>query len=142
MSEQNKDLMRRFAEEVFTAGDVDRVEEFCAPDFVDHQEGPPGTPSGIEGMKAIVAMYHEAFPDLAVNIEDVIAEGDRVVIRATFTGTHRGELMGILASGKRVEVDSIDIVRIEDGKAAEHWGVTDTMALMEQIGAVRAQTPA
>ena len=134
MSEQNKDLARRFYEEVLNRGDIDRVDELCTADIVDH-EAPPGTPEGIEGVKMFARMMREGFPDLRVTVEDIVAEGDRVAARAQFTGTHQGEFMGVPPSGNRVEYEAIDIVRVVDGKAAEHWGVTDNMALMEQIGA-------
>jgi steroid delta-isomerase-like uncharacterized protein len=142
MSEENKELARRFYDEVFNAGNLDQVEEFCTPDFVDHEEGPPGTPDGIEGVKAFVGMFREGFPDIRASVDDVMAEGDKIAARVTFTGTHEGEFMGVPPSGQRIQIDTIDIVRIEGGKAAEHWGVTDTMALMQQIGAIPADAPA
>jgi steroid delta-isomerase-like uncharacterized protein len=132
----DRDLPRRFYEEVVNTGDVDRVEEFCAPGYVEHQVLGPDMPKGIEGVKAWVKMFREAFPDLQVEVQDVIVEGDKVVARSIATGTHQGELMGVPASGNRVEVEGIDIVRLEDGKAAEHWGVTDDLGLMQQIGAI------
>jgi predicted ester cyclase len=78
-----------------------------------------------------------AFPDLTPkSVEPMLADGDLEAGRVILTGTHQGELMGVPASGKTVEFESIDIIRLEDGKVAEHWGVTDTLALMQQIGAV------
>lgn len=141
MSEENKALAHRFYETVFNAGAVDRVEEFCTPDYIEHEDL-PGTPDGIEGVRAFVQMFRDGFPDIQARVQDTIAEGDKIVARVTFTGTHQGEFMGVPASGNRIDMQVIDIVRIEDGKAAEHWGVTDTMALMQQIGAVPADAPA
>jgi len=142
MSDQNKDLAKRFYDEVVNTGDVDRVPDFCTEDFVDHEEGPPGTPDGIEGVKAFVQMFHAGFPDLQATVEDVLGEGDRIVARVRFTGTHEGEFMGVPPSGKRIDVETIDIVRLEGDKAAEHWGVTDNMKLMQQIGAIPQEAPA
>jgi steroid delta-isomerase-like uncharacterized protein len=133
---ESKDLARRFYEEVFNAGDLDAIDQLLTPDFVDHEEGPPGTPDGIEGVKAFVTMYREAFPDIHVTIDDMVEEGDRIAVRATFTGTHDGEFMGVPASGRSIKIEAIDMVRVVDGKAAEHWGVTDAMGLMQQIGAI------
>ena len=133
---ESKDLARRFYEEVFNAGDLDAVDELLTPDFVDHEEGPPGTPEGIEGVKAFVAMYREAFPDLHATVEDMVEEGDKIAVRATFTGTHDGDFMGIPASGRKISIQAMDLVRVVDGRAAEHWGVTDVMGLMQQIGAI------
>jgi steroid delta-isomerase-like uncharacterized protein len=142
MADQHKDLARRFYEEVMNTGDVDRVSDFCTEDFVDHEPSPPGTPEGIEGVKAFVQMFRQGFPDLRARVEDLLAEGDRVVVRAKFTGTHDREFMGVPASGNRIEIDTIDIVRIVDDKAAEHWGVTDNLSLMQQIGAIPQEAPA
>src|SRR5215211_310917 len=142
MPDQNKDLARRFYEEVVNTGELDRVEEFCAQDFVDHEEGPPGTPDGIEGVKAFVKMFRDGFPDMRTSLEDVLEDGDEVAARVKMTGTHDGEFMGVPPSGNRVEIEWIDIVRIVDGKAVEDWGVTDNMSLMQQIGAIPAPAPA
>ena len=139
---ESKDLARRFYDEVFNAGDLDRVDELLTPDFVDHEEGPPGTPEGIEGVKAFVTMYREAFPDLHATVEDMVEEGDRIAVRATFTGTHDGEFMGIPASGRKISIQAMDVVRVVDGRAAEHWGVTDVMGLMQQIGAIPQEASA
>ena len=142
MADQNKDLARRFYEEVVNTGDLDRVTEFCAEDFINHEPAPPGTPDGIEGVKAFVKMFRDGFPDLRATVEDALEEGDRLAARVKFAGTHEGEFMGVPPSGKRVEIDAIDIVRIVDGKAVEHWGVTDNMGLMQQIGAIPEPAPA
>ena len=141
MSEQNKELARRFYDEVLNTGDVERVSDLCTEDVVDH-EAPPEWPAGIEGVKAFVRTFRAAFPDLRVTIEDMLADGDRVAARVRMTGTHQGDFMGVPASGSRVEFETIDIIRIADGKAAEHWGVTDNMALMQQIGAIAPGAPA
>jgi steroid delta-isomerase-like uncharacterized protein len=142
MAEQDKDLARRFYDEVVNTGDVDRVAEFCTEDFVDHEEGLPGQPEGIEGVKAFVQIFREGFPDLHASVEDIMGEGDRIAARVRMTGTHQGEFLGVPASGSRIDIEAIDIVRIVDGRAAEHWGVTDTMALMQQIGAVPEEAAA
>ena len=141
MADQNKDLARRFYEEVVSTGDLDRLAEFCAEDVVDH-EAPPEMPQGIEGVKAFVQTFRQGFPDLRATVEDTLEEGDRIAARVTFAGTHEGEFMGVPATENRIEIDTIDIVRIVDGKAVEHWGVTDNMKLMQQIGAIPQQAPA
>ena len=135
---RNTDLAHRFYADVMVGGDLNALDEILTPNFVDHEEGPPGTPDGIDGVKAFVTMFREAFPDMQVSIEDVMEDGDRVAVRATMTGTHDGELMGVPPSGNRVRLEMIDIVRIEDGRCAEHWGAADNLSLMQQIGAVQA----
>ena len=135
---RNTDLAHRFYADVMVGGDLNALDEILTPNFVDHEEGPPGTPDGIDGVKAFVTMFREAFPDMQMSIEDVMEDGDRVAVRATMTGTHDGELMGVPPSGNRVRLEMIDIVRIEDGRCAEHWGAADNLSLMQQIGAVQA----
>jgi steroid delta-isomerase-like uncharacterized protein len=141
MAEQNKDLISRFYDEVMNTGDLDRIPELCAEDVVDH-EAPPEIPKGIEGVRIFIQMFREAFPDIHVTVEDVLEEGDRVAARSRVTGTHEGEFMGVPGTGKRVDVEVMDFIRVADGKCAEHWGVTDNMTLMQQIGAVPQAAPA
>lgn len=140
--EQNKALFRRFIEEVFNKGNVSTIDEFLAPNFVEREVLPPGTPSGREGVKQLAMMFRTAFPDFNVSIDDMIAEGDKIVARTTWSGTQKGEFMGIPSSGKRVSFNVIDIVRISDGKGVEHWGVMDSSALMQQLGVIPAGPPA
>ncbi len=134
-AQDNKALVRRFIEEVVNKGNLSVVDELVAPNFVDHS-APPGQPPGPQGVKQAIQMYHGAFPDIQMTAEDIIAEGDKVASRVIFTGTHKGELMGIAATGKQVTVNFIEIIRWQDGKAVERWAVTDMLGLMQQLGAV------
>ncbi len=136
MSEQNKALARREAEEIFSKGNLDAADEIYAPDFVGHE---PTTPEGIRGLagaKQFAAVYREAFPDLQLTVEDQIAEGDKVATRFTARGTHQGELEGIAPTGNQVEIKGIYISRIAEGKIAEDWTNFDALGLMQQIGAI------
>ena len=135
MSEGNKAIMRRFVDEYQTGWDEAVADELLADDFVNHADV-PGIPNDKQGVKILFAGFHQAFPDFRAEILDQIAEGDRVVTYKTFHGTHRGELWGIPATGRAVAFDLIDIVRIEDGRIAEHWNVVDQMGLMRQLGVV------
>ena len=137
MSEANKALERREIEEVWNKHNPDAVDEIYAPDLVNHS-APPGMPNDRAGMKALVGMYLGAFPDLKVTIDFLVAEGDKVVNRYTATGTHTGELMGIPATGKRIEMTGIAVVRVAGGKIAELWTESDTMGMMQQLGVVPA----
>ena len=134
-TEQNKTMARQMIEEVFNRGDLSRVDEFLAPDFVEREELPPGLPGGREGVKQLTAILRSAFPDFRATIDDLVAEGDKVVIRQTWTGTHKGEFMGVPPTGKSVSFGVIDILRIAGGKVVEHWGLMDSMSLMQQLGA-------
>ena len=134
--EQNKALLSRMIKEVFNQGKISLLDDFLAPGFVEHEELPPGIPPGREGVKQLFSLFRSAFPDLKVNIDDTIADGDKVVIRCTWSGTHKGEFMGVPPTGKSVSFGVIDIVRFAGGKAVEHWGQMDSMRMMQQLGAV------
>jgi len=137
MSEENKALVRREIEELFNhSGNLDVAEEVYASDFVGHDPTMPEGIYGVEGARQFAAGMRSAFPDLQMTVEDLIAEGDKVVVRWTARGTHQGELMGIPPSGNRVEVTGISVDRIEGGKFVEGWANYDALGMMQQIGAV------
>lgn len=136
--EQDKALVRRFVEEIFNRGNMSVVDEFFAPDFVEHEELPAGIPNDREGVIQLTTMLRSAFPDFKATIDDIITEGNKVVIRMTWRGTQEGEFMGVPPSGKSVSVGVIDIIRIGDGKFVEHWGQMDSMGMMQQLGAIPA----
>lgn len=124
------------------AGDVDGLGELLADDFVEHEETPGLAPTK-DGVKAFFRMYIAGFPDLRMDAEDVLASGDKVVARVRATGTHRGEFMGMPATGKSFDVQLIDIMRFgDDGLAREHCGVIDALAMMQQLGAMPEGSPA
>ena len=135
MSEQNKALYRRVVDEVFTNGYVDLIDELVDPNLVDHSPV-PGQEPGLDGLKKMVIIFRTAFPDLRSTVEDLIAEGDKVVGRRTTTGTHQGEFMGIAPTNKRVTISEIHIVRIANGKVVEHWGLSDDLGMMQQLGVI------
>ena len=132
-AEDNKALVRRFVDEVQSGGNIDLIDEVCSPGFVNHS-APPGIPADREGIKILTAMFRGAFPDSHFTVEDMVAEGDKVVTRKTFHGTHEGEFMGIPASGRAVSMGLIDIVRISEGRVVEHWAMGDSLGLMQQLG--------
>jgi steroid delta-isomerase-like uncharacterized protein len=129
--EENKAMAQRFFDEVISQGKLEVVDELCSPDLVDHEQL-PGMPEGREGVKQFFAGLREAIPDLQVDVHDMVGEGDKVVVRSTMHGTHEKEFVGIPPSGARVEIPVIDVVRVADGQAVEHWGVSDLSALMPQ----------
>ena len=130
-----KMVITQFIEEVLNQGNLDAADEFIAANFVDHNPIPGQEPT-LEGLKKGFKMFLAAFPDLHLTIEDIIAEGDKVMIRLTSRGTHKGEFMGIPPSGKQVTVLEIHIARIANGKIVEHWGLEDNMGMMQQLGAI------
>jgi predicted SnoaL-like aldol condensation-catalyzing enzyme len=134
-AEDNKALVRRFVDEVQSGGNIDLIDEICSPEFVNHS-APPRVPPNCEEIKIVMAMFREAFPDSYFTVEDMIAEGDKVVTRKTFHGTHEGEFIGIPPSGKTVTIELIDIVRISEGMVVEHWFIGDNLGMMRQLGAI------
>ena len=137
MSEENEALVHRYFEEIWNKGNLDLIDDLFTANFVRH--GPTGTEGevrGLEGFKGLVSMYHNAFPDLRVPIEDLIAESDRVVTRWRASGTHQGELLGSAPTGNQASVTGILIDRISGGKIEEEWVDYDTFHFMQQIGAV------
>jgi len=141
MPDDVKSLTRRFYAEV-SAGNLDVFDELLADEFVDHEELPGDLPQDKNGVKQFFAMLRSAFPDMRMEVEDLIAEGDKVVARIALTATQRGEFMGVPPSGRGVDVQVIDVLRIRDGQAIEHWGIIDGMALMQQLGAIPEAGPA
>ena len=130
-----KSLMRRFVDEFQSEGDEAVADELLADNFRNHT-APPGMSPDKQGVKAYFAAFRRAVPDLHAQVHDMLADGDKVVTRKTFHGTHTGEFMGLPATGNAISVDVIDIVRVRDGKFVEHWNVLDTLALMRQMGGV------
>jgi steroid delta-isomerase-like uncharacterized protein len=121
---------------LINAGDVEGFSRHLADDFVEHEETPGLAPTK-EGVKAFFQMQLAAFPDLRMAVEDVVANGDKVVARVRYTGTNSGEFMAMPATGKSVDVQLIDMFRFgDDGLLREHWGVLDALALMQQLGVV------
>ena len=137
MPTEIKVTMQRFYEEVWNQGNLAAIDELLTPDFVDHGL-PPGVPPNREGFKQFAAMYRQAFPDARLTVEDLIIEGDKAVARWSATGTHQGALMGIPATGRKINISGIDVGRFVGGKWAEHWGNFDALGMMQQIGVVPA----
>jgi len=132
--EENKALVRRFLEEM-NKKNLAVVDELYAANFVGHLAGMEDV-RGPEGLKQLVTGFLTAFPDLHRVIEDLVAEGDKVVARLTVTGTHKGDFQGIAPTGKQATVTVIVIFRIVGGKIVETWELIDMLGVMQQIGAI------
>jgi steroid delta-isomerase-like uncharacterized protein len=139
-AEENRAFLRRFYEEVLNKGNLDFIDEICAPDYVEHAHESPSPDR--EGLKREMAMLRGAFSDLHVTVEDLVAEGDKVVARTTARGTHSGALMGLPPTGKVVTVSGMDITRFAGGMAVEHWGMNDELGMMQQLGLIPAPSQA
>ena len=132
--ENGKANVRKFYEEVMNKGNFSVIDELISDNIVDHSRL-PGFPQGKEGTKQIQAMFRSAFPDLKATVEDIVGEGDKIITRATVSGTHKGEFMGIPPTGKSFTINSFDMIRMgPDGKSVEHWGLMDQAGMMQQLG--------
>ena len=134
-TEENKAITRRWTDEVWSKGSLAAMNELLATNFV-FNWAPPGVASDWEGYKQTVTMEFAAFPNLHFTTEDMVAEGDKVVVRWTGRFTHKGEYMGIAPTGKQVTMTGISILRIVGGKIMEEWTEMDMLGLMQQLSAV------
>ena len=128
--EENKAIVRRWIES-YNKHNLDSFDEFIAPDYIDHIHH-----GGPEGVKQVFNMAFKAFPDWHESIEEIIAEGDKVWVRLTYTGTHTGEFRGLAPTGKKITTIGVMIYRIVNRKLVEGWDLSDYMGLFKQIGAI------
>jgi steroid delta-isomerase-like uncharacterized protein len=139
--EENKELVRRIYDELWNERKLEVAEELIAQDAVNYDTGLLPQPFGPEEMKGTVRMVTAGFPDNRHEVEEMIAEGDKVVVRCTLTGTHQGEFMGIPPTGRSIEVSEIHVYRLEDGKAVEHRVGRDDLGAMRQLGVISDELP-
>jgi len=136
MSEQNKTAVRRLFDELWNKGNLPVAEELIAPTYTHHDASTPDVGRGPESEKKRVTHYRNAFPDMRLTIEDIIAEGETVVARWSCRGQHKGELNGIAPTGKQVAISGVTIARFANGKMVEGYVNWDTLGLMQQLGVV------
>ena len=134
--EKNKAVVQRYVDEIQNGHSIDTIDSIFAEDFVDHMATHGGLFQGIDGLKRGYSELLAAFPDLQVTVKDLLAEGDKVVVYKSTTATHRGTYQGILATGNRVQFESIYIFQIREGKIAEYWGLFNEYALKQQLGVI------
>ncbi|MFN2122681.1 MAG: ester cyclase [Candidatus Promineifilaceae bacterium] len=131
--ETNKAIVRRYFDQVLNEQRHDLAEEFLAENI--ELQG-TGLAPGLDAVKQFLTMITAAFPDAHYTVEDMVAEGDRVVARTSFNGTHQAEMQGIPATGKKVSIPGITIFRLDNGKIAEGWVLNDNLSMMQQLGAI------
>lgn len=134
MAQETEELVRRFYEEVVVDGDLAALDALATPDYLEH-DPLPGQGDGLQGLKDRVTMLREGLAP-RFTIEDVIREGDKLVVRWTNSGTHVGEFLGIPPTNKSFSVAGIDIYRVAGGKLAEHWHVVDQLSMLQQLGLI------
>ena len=134
LSEAAKAVVRRNTEEVQGGGNFEAFEELFADDFLDHTPQPGRTPDK-DGARQLYKILRTAFPDFHADIHWQLADGDRVTTYKTYHGTHRGEFLGVAPTGRKIQFETVDVMRVLDGKITEHWGVANLFSLMQQFGA-------
>ena len=133
---QNKNLVETFIQELFTKGNLDAVDRYLDPGFVNHDDPFPGAPAGAEGLRLAAAMFRGALPDWHSDIDQLIAEDDLVVERFTARGTHLGDLMGVAPTGNPLVLTGIQVFRVSGDKIVERWGRLDDVGLLRQLGLI------
>ncbi len=131
-TEENKKLVRRY-QEAYNSGKLGELDNILASDLISHNHM-PGVPTGLTGAKLVHQGLLAAFPDSKTTVEDLVAEGDKIVMRGTATGTNTGSFMGAPPTGKSFKVTTMSVFRIANGKIVEHWGVVDGTGVMQQLG--------
>ena len=137
-AEENKAIARRLFEEVFNRRNLAVADELLTLESLNHDDPHEVGRVGSEPLKGVVQMLTAAFPDFQMTIEDLIAEGDKVVVRITASGTHQGAFMGMAPTGKRFTEAQMHLLRVVDGKVTEHWDVRDDLSMLQQLGAIPA----
>ena len=130
-----KDVVAALVAEMFNRHDLDVADTYVARDCIDHSCF-PGQAPGLEGMKQRWGMLFHAFPDFTITVDDLVAEGEKVSMRATGRGTHQGDFFGVAPTGRPVVFTEINLSRIVDGRMAEHWAERSNLEVLQQIGAV------
>ncbi len=131
-AEENKTTVRCAVDEIWNKGNLTIVDELYTPNYVVHDPNAPW----LEDIRQLLSIYRTAFPDLHIAIDDLFAEGDKVVERWTMTGTHQGTLVHIPPTGEQIAVTGISIFRFEDGRMKEEWSIWNALGLMQQLGLV------
>jgi steroid delta-isomerase-like uncharacterized protein len=134
-TEENKAKVRLLIEEFINKGNLAVADKTFATNFVNHSPAAGATPDR-QGFKQYITTLHTAFPDFHCSVEDLIAEGDRVVVSLMCRGTHKGDFMGISPMGKPVNVASLSVLRFAGGRVVERWNVTDNLGVLQQLGVV------
>ncbi len=138
---ENKATVQHLYEQLFNQGNLSVADEVIAPDFINHN-APPGSNRGPESMRQLITMLSTAFPDMHYTVEEIVAEGNTVVIRVTASGTHQGPFQGMPPTGRSVRQDQMHFIHFRDGKVVEHRAVRDDLGMMRQLGVIPAPADA
>jgi steroid delta-isomerase-like uncharacterized protein len=133
-SETPERVLRRLIDEGFSQGRLEVADELIADGLIEHQDFGADHAPGAEGVKAVISSLRRAFPDFRLQVEDAVGSGDMAWARNVASGTNHGSFLGNPPTGRTMQIDVIDIVRVRDGKIVEHWGVPDRLGVLLQLG--------
>ena len=133
-STNHEDLLRSYITDVWEEGNPEAVARFAADGYLRHRS-PTASPLDLDAQIERLRGFRRAFPDMTIEVNDVVASGDLIAFRGTMRGTHSGEFLGVPATGRAVTAGLLDLIRVEDGRIAEQWGGPDTYDLLTQLGA-------
>jgi predicted ester cyclase len=136
MSDANRDLVNLMIEEIQNRKNMELIDKIFSEDFLNHT-ALHGIANDRSGMRQLFSMTHVAFPDGVLVVEDQVSGESKVWTRKSFSGTHTGPLRGMAATGNKVTYEVLDILKIRDGKIAEHWGLVDQLSILRQLGAIK-----
>lgn len=134
MADDAKHLARTYVQTIWNEGRIDQLDDLVSPGFVDHQSTYPFVARGVEGLRRVLLFFRGAFPDVTWTIEDLITEDMKVVVRFTARGTHRGSVLGLPGTGKRMTVTGVTVLSFQNGLLTESWTQWDTLSLLHQLG--------
>ena len=132
--ERMRAVRLRSYDEIWNQGHLEVCAELIAPDYVNYSAPLPGLPAGPDGLKQTVAAVRRAFPDVHYTIEDIVLGGDKAALRVTMRGTHRGDFLGVAPTGRKIEVQELQIEHLRDGQIVAHWHLIDDLGLQRQLG--------
>jgi steroid delta-isomerase-like uncharacterized protein len=135
-SQPYREPVRRVIEELFNAGQLAVVSELYAAEYIRHDPATPDLTGGLDGIKEVITRYRTAFPDLQLTQEDLVAEGDKAVVRWSAHGTQHGELPGIAPTGRAFTITGLSMYRFVDGQIVEEWTNWDTLGMLQQLGMI------
>ena len=141
MTSNIETVVRQLIEEGFNKGNMAVVDAVTSPQLVEHQNFGPNHAAGADGVRAVIASLRRAFPDFRLAIEDVAITGDAVWLRMVATGTNTGSYMGHASTGRSIRIDVFDVIRVENGRMVEHWGVPDRLGVLAQLGLLETVRP-
>jgi steroid delta-isomerase-like uncharacterized protein len=136
-AKKNEEIVTRYFEEIWNSGNLNLLDEIISPQYINHSPGSPNPKPGPSGLRPIIEAIRKAFPDLNYKIVNMVATDTQVAIHTKMSGTHLGDLFGLAPTGKKVNVNQMQIERMINGQIVEHWRVTDDLTFLKELGQIK-----